>query len=235
MASKIKVDQIETVDGTGSITVNQPLSGSGAGLTSLPAANLTGSLPAISGASLTGILPAVGTSGNLLTSTGSAWASSTPAVAGFSEGTSIATTSGTTALFGSIPTGTTKIFMGLDGVGPGALSVYLGDAGGIESSGYKAAGTNLRNGAAVGTQYATDRFYLHDNASGFTGSGLIIFSRVNSTTNMWVMCGALANVESGNAYTFNCGGSKALSAELTQIRLSSAGTFNAGSVNISYM
>jgi len=75
MASKIKVNEIETVDGTGSITVNQPLSGSGAGLTSLPAANLTGSLPAISGASLTGILPAVGTSGNVLTSTGSAWAS----------------------------------------------------------------------------------------------------------------------------------------------------------------
>jgi hypothetical protein len=46
MASKIKVDQIETVDGTGSITVNQPLSGSGAGLTSLPAANLTGVIPA---------------------------------------------------------------------------------------------------------------------------------------------------------------------------------------------
>jgi hypothetical protein len=46
MASKIKVDQIETVDGTGSITVNQPLSGSGAGLTSLPAANITGVIPA---------------------------------------------------------------------------------------------------------------------------------------------------------------------------------------------
>ena len=46
MASKIKVDEIETVDGTGSITVNQPLSGSGAGLTSLPAANITGVIPA---------------------------------------------------------------------------------------------------------------------------------------------------------------------------------------------
>jgi len=46
MASKIKVDQLETVDGTGNITVNQPLSGSGAGLTSLPAANITGVIPA---------------------------------------------------------------------------------------------------------------------------------------------------------------------------------------------
>ena len=76
MASKIKVDQLETVDGTGNITVNQPLSGSGAGLTSLPAANLTGSLPAISGASLTGI-PAANITGvipaaNLGTGTASA-------------------------------------------------------------------------------------------------------------------------------------------------------------------
>jgi hypothetical protein len=55
MASTIKVDTIDTPDGTGNITVSRPLSGSGASLTSLPAANLTGSLPAISGASLTGI------------------------------------------------------------------------------------------------------------------------------------------------------------------------------------
>jgi len=71
MASKIKVDQLETVDGTGNITVNQPLSGSGAGLTSLPAANLTGTiadarfpatLPATSGANLTA-LPAANITG----------------------------------------------------------------------------------------------------------------------------------------------------------------------------
>ena len=55
MASKIKVDQLETVDGTGNITVNQPLSGSGAGLTSLPAGNLTGN---VSTALLSGIVPA---------------------------------------------------------------------------------------------------------------------------------------------------------------------------------
>ena len=59
MASKIKVDELETVSGSGVITVNQPLSGSGASLTSLPAANLTGTLPAISGANLTN-LPAEG-------------------------------------------------------------------------------------------------------------------------------------------------------------------------------
>ena len=55
MASTIKVDTIDTPDGTGNITVSRPLSGSGASLTSLSAANLTGTLPAIDGASLTNI------------------------------------------------------------------------------------------------------------------------------------------------------------------------------------
>ena len=55
MASKIKVDELETVSGSGNIVLNNALSGSGASLTSLPAANLTGTLPAISGASLTGV------------------------------------------------------------------------------------------------------------------------------------------------------------------------------------
>jgi len=53
--STLKVDTINTSDGTGNITVSRPLSGSGASLTSLPAANLTGTLPAISGASLTNL------------------------------------------------------------------------------------------------------------------------------------------------------------------------------------
>ena len=53
--STLKVDTINTSDGTGNITVSRPLSGSGASLTSLPAANLTGTLPAISGANLTNL------------------------------------------------------------------------------------------------------------------------------------------------------------------------------------
>ena len=59
--STLKVDTINTSDGTGNITVSRPLSGSGASLTSLPAANLTGTLPAISGANLTNLPAGVST------------------------------------------------------------------------------------------------------------------------------------------------------------------------------
>ncbi len=55
MAAKLKVDQLETVDGTGNITVNNPLAGDGSGLTALNATALTGNLPALSGASLTAL------------------------------------------------------------------------------------------------------------------------------------------------------------------------------------
>jgi len=73
MASKIKADQFETLDGNGNITLNNSvtmastktlpaasLTGalpaiSAASLTNIPAANITGTLPAISGANLTGL------------------------------------------------------------------------------------------------------------------------------------------------------------------------------------
>jgi len=53
MAAKIKVDQIESVDGSANITLNNSIT-MASGKT-LPAASLTGNLPAISGAALTGI------------------------------------------------------------------------------------------------------------------------------------------------------------------------------------
>jgi hypothetical protein len=74
MAAKLKVDQLESVDGSTNIILNNSVtmaanktlpaasltgtlpSISATNLTSIPAANITGSLPAISGASLTGLV-----------------------------------------------------------------------------------------------------------------------------------------------------------------------------------
>ncbi len=60
MVAKLKVDQLETVDGTGIITANNQLTapsfaGDGSSLTALDATALTGNLPALSGASLTAL------------------------------------------------------------------------------------------------------------------------------------------------------------------------------------
>ena len=61
MASKIKADQFETLDGSGNITLNNSVT-MASGKT-LPAASLTGALPAISGASLTGVTSVGGATG----------------------------------------------------------------------------------------------------------------------------------------------------------------------------
>lgn len=53
MAAKLKVDQIESVDGSSNITLNQSVT-MASGKT-IPAASLTGTLPAISGANLTSL------------------------------------------------------------------------------------------------------------------------------------------------------------------------------------
>ena len=53
MASKIKADQFETLDGSGNITLNNSVTM--ASTKTLPAASLTGTLPAISGANLTSL------------------------------------------------------------------------------------------------------------------------------------------------------------------------------------
>jgi len=53
MAAKLKVDQIESVDGSANVTLNNSIT-MASGKT-LPAASLTGTLPAISGANLTSL------------------------------------------------------------------------------------------------------------------------------------------------------------------------------------
>ena len=77
MAAKLKVDQIESVDGSANVTLNNSIT-MASGKT-LPAASLTGTLPAINGASLTGIdaLPTqTSHNGKFLTTNGTAasWA-----------------------------------------------------------------------------------------------------------------------------------------------------------------
>ena len=68
---------------TFTIPAGVTLAGSGASLTALPAANLTGTTAIANGG--TGVT-AVGTSGNVLTSTGSAWASTAIPAGGFPVG-----------------------------------------------------------------------------------------------------------------------------------------------------
>lgn len=151
------------------------------------------------------------------------------------RGTAVATTSGTSVDFTSIPSTVKRITVMLSGIstnGTSPIILQLGDSGGVEITSYLGSATEAKT--------------TPDSDSFTTGFGLIqspaaseifygIATIVNLSSNIWVysFTGGSSNVSS----TYIGGGSKTLSATLDRIRLTTVGgvnTFDAGSVNIMY-
>ena len=142
-------------------------------------------------------------------------------------GTEVATTSGTAFNFGSIAAGASVIHIMFEGVsmsGTDNLLVQLGDAGGIETSGYVS--------ASDGQSSTTGLVWRGGSAAGLI-DGIMTICLKDAANFTWVAA------HTGNKVTttivFGCG-TKSLSAELTQVTVTRSGsdTFDAGSVNISY-
>jgi hypothetical protein len=155
---------------------------------------------------------------------------------GFTLGTEVATTSGSSALFSSIPAGTTMITMSLvgvsDGVPAGDYIVQIGDSGGLETSGYVSSAFGVENAGSVVCESSTNGFRIAVNsASGQTISGTVILTLEDASDFTWT---GVSNLGESNATAHTGSGTKSLSAELTQVALLSTGTFDAGVVNISY-
>jgi hypothetical protein len=147
--------------------------------------------------------------------------------------TAVASTSGTSIDFTSIPAGVKRITVMFSGVSTNGSSNYqiqLGDSGGIETSGY--------TGCAVTP--ATTFVY---NSAGLLLTGVIAAASINEgiviitniSGNTWVSSGVIAASASG--YLGNSAGSKTLSATLDRVRITTVNgtdTFDAGSINILY-
>lgn len=157
-----------------------------------------------------------------------------PTSTGMTSASAQATTSGTSKTFSNIPAGTKRIIVMFDGVsdtGFDQMLIQLGDAGGIETTGYV---FNTVRHQANGNTYGslTDGFEI--NTANVPVTGVMTLSLIDSATNTW-MC---------ESHLFNSGpngmvwgiGTKSLSAVLTQLRLFIDGndTFDAGKVNILY-
>ena len=147
--------------------------------------------------------------------------------------TKIDSTSGTAIDFTSIPSGTKRIIVNMADVSTDGSSDYLvqlGDAGGIEPSGYKSA-----IGVEGSAELSTAGFQLTTAiGAGETWSAQVTLCLLDSGTFQWVgqVTGGRGDGASASA---GCG-SKALSAELTQVRVTSvsADTFDAGDINIQF-
>ena len=153
-------------------------------------------------------------------------------------GTAIATTSGTSVTFNSIPSWVKRITFMLAGFSTNGSSIpqfRLGTNSGLEVTGYVGETGAFGGSGATGIITSTVGVPLQ-NSYGASQllSGTITCVLMNASTNTWVITAVLGNTN--NVMTF-VGYSKALALPLTQVNLSTVNAtdlFNAGSVNILY-
>jgi len=148
--------------------------------------------------------------------------------------TVVATTSGSSHTF-TIPTWAKWIMVTFAGVSTNGTANYLlrlGDAGGIESTGYLSAASVL-GGSSVSTSQPTTAFLLMQSvAAGTSMHGLVLLALIDPATNKWTCSGNTSKSDATASHVTS--GSKALSGALTQIELSSGDTFDAGQINVVY-
>ena len=153
-------------------------------------------------------------------------------------GTAVAATSGTAIDFTGIPAGTKRIVFNFTGVstsGTSIVMVQLGDAGGFEATGYLGASAGLYVSSNDGLRATTGIAVETGTGAGSLRNGCMILNLLDASTFTWA--GLVWVGRSDNDQSTGGGYSKSLSAELTQIRLTTAGgsdTFDAGKVNIQY-
>jgi hypothetical protein len=152
------------------------------------------------------------------------------------SGTAVASTSGTSIDFTSIPSWVKRItvmFVGVSTSGTSNIIVQIGTGGTPTTSGYSAVGFGSI-GTGIGTTTFTAGFGFRDATSAaYTMSGNATIT--NQTGNTWCF-GATMGVSSSNGIAIG-GGSVALSGVLNFVRITTVGgtdTFDAGSINILY-
>ncbi len=142
---------------------------------------------------------------------------------------------GSSVVFGSIPSWVKTIRIATSGVQVGSSAEVLfrlGTASGIETSGYNTISTYFQSGSTNNT-YSTDAFKF---ANWFSTANIhnILITLQYVTANIWVATGNFQN-PTYNDYFIAFNGQKSLSGVLTQVSIApSTGNFSAGTIAISY-
>lgn len=149
-------------------------------------------------------------------------------------GTEQATTSGTTFDF-TIPSWAKRVTVMFEGVSTGGTSAFLvqlGDAGGIEATGYISEAQYSSSGTAAELS-STAGFVVPQLAATNALHGVMTLTLKDSAAFTWMASGTfrLSATVAGSM-----SGSKSTSAAMTTVRLTTASgdTFDAGSVNVAY-
>jgi hypothetical protein len=139
----------------------------------------------------------------------------------------------------SIPSWVTQIlvkFANLSTNGTSIPILQLGDSGGIETTGYDGSVSVVTSAPSVAAASISNGLALTTSIVASTLlNGEISISRVNSSTNLWSM--AFLGSFQGGGITIQSFATKALSAALTQLRLTTFGgtdSFDSGVVSVSW-
>jgi len=151
------------------------------------------------------------------------------------SGTSVASTSGTSIDFTSIPSWVKRITVMFNSVstnGTTDILVQIG-AGSVTSSGYASGSARVAASNSTGRTSSTAGYNISSNSAASSLVGNLIIS--NITSNTWVSSHTINN--EGNSVSIFGGGSLALGGTLDRIRITTVNgtdTFDAGSINILY-
>jgi hypothetical protein len=240
--STIQVTDVPTLnqDTTGTaanVTGTVAIANGGTGQTTASAAfnalspvTTTGDLILGDGANSATRLP-IGTNGQILTSNGStaAWGSK------INSATAVASTSGTSIDFTNIPSWVKRITLMFSGVstnGTNLINVQLGTGAGptFVTTGYNSPFMTTA-ASSMNTQLATVGFsVINPSAAASLHSGTFVLTNLSGNT--WTGFGSCGTTS--GTRMFLTSGAIALGAALTAVRISTADTFDAGSINILY-
>jgi hypothetical protein len=219
---------------TTGVTGTLPIANGGTNSTATPTAG-----GVVYGTGTAQAITAAGTSGQYLQSNAGSAPTWSTVSAGFTLGTPVATTSGTAIDFTGIPAGVKQIivmFRSVSTNGSSRILVQIGDAGGIETTGYLGARAKLAMSETPTLNSNTEGFETSYNDGSLFIHGQIIISLENSTNNIWVASGVIGTTNGDQVYVQ--GNSKPLSQVLDRLRIttqSGTANFDNGEINIMYI
>ena len=153
------------------------------------------------------------------------------------NGATITTTSGTSQDF-TVPAWVKKITLMFSGVSTNGTSipiVQIGDAGGIEATGYLGSISTIANTSTAGANNTIGFYFSSSSSAATVYHGILTLALTDAATNTWSSSGVIGS--SNTAANHQQASSKALSAILTTVRLTTVNgtdTFDAGLFNILY-
>jgi len=128
----------------------------------------------------------------------------------------------------------TVMFQGVSTSGSALVLIQLASSGTVETTGYSGSTQYAASYVAFSSYTGVPIDTASSVAAASVRSGSVVFTLLNSTTNLWAVFGGVSTTTA--AALIMPAGTKSTSAALDRIRITTSGsdTFDAGSVNIMY-